>query len=89
MDECSPYSTSSPAKAIIGVFDFSHSDRFKMVCQSCFGLHFLIAKEVEHDLKCLLAIRSSSVANSCREPPGCRLGQIVPAVLQPGGIHIL
>ena len=25
----------------------------------------------------------------CREPPGCGLGQIVLAVLQPGGIHIL
>ena len=64
MDECPPNSTSSPAKAIIVVFDFSHSDRYKMVCQSCFDFHFLIDKEDEHDLKCLLAIWTSSVENS-------------------------
>ena len=35
-----------------------------MVSQSCFDLHFLITKEVEHDLNCLLTIRSCSVENT-------------------------
>ena len=32
--ESNPYSTSFPAKVIVGIFNFSHSDRYKMVSQS-------------------------------------------------------
>ena len=31
MDEFTPYSTFSSAKAVVGVFDFTHSERCNMV----------------------------------------------------------
>ena len=40
MEECSPYSSSSPAETLISVFDLSHSYRYKMVSQKPFNLYF-------------------------------------------------
>jgi hypothetical protein len=40
MEECSLFSTSSPASAITCVFDLSHSDWSEVESQCCFDLHF-------------------------------------------------
>ena len=46
------------------IFDLGHSYWYKMESQSCFGLPLLMAKDVEHFLKCLSGILDSSVASS-------------------------
>ena len=56
-------------------FYFSYSDRCKMVLKVVLICISLIAKEIEHDLKCLLAIRTSSAENSLfRSAPHFLLG---------------
>jgi hypothetical protein len=40
MEECSLYSTSSPAWAVIHIFDLSYSDWYEIESQSCFDLPF-------------------------------------------------
>ena len=64
MEEWYHYSTSLPAWAVPWVFDFSHFNSPKMESQSQFDCISLIAKDIEHFLKCLLVIRDSHVENS-------------------------
>jgi hypothetical protein len=43
MEECSSFSTSSPASAVTWIFDLSHSDWCEVESQGCFAsYHFLI-----------------------------------------------
>jgi hypothetical protein len=42
MEECSSFSTSTPASAVTWVFDLSHSDCCEVESQGCFDLHFLV-----------------------------------------------
>ena len=61
MEECSLYHTSSPAQAVISVFDLGHSYRNLRVVFICISL---MAKDVEYFLKCLSSILDSSVESS-------------------------
>jgi hypothetical protein len=40
MEECSSFSTSTPASAVTWVFDLSHSDCCEVESQGCFDLNF-------------------------------------------------
>ena len=58
------FSTSSPAFAVLWVFDLRHSDWCEVESQGCFDLNFLMIKDTGHFFRCFSTIQYSSVENS-------------------------
>ena len=60
-----------PTSAVIQLFDLSHSDLYKVECQSCLNLHLPDDKDVEeHFFKFFLIILNPFVKNSLFKPGG-------------------
>ena len=61
VQECSLFSTPSPAFIFCRLFDDGHSDWCEMISHCSFDLHFSNKDHVEHLFMCLLAIYMSSL----------------------------
>ena len=61
MQECSLYSTPSPAFIVCSLFDDGHSDQCEVISHCSFDLHFSNMSEVDYLFLCLLAICTSSL----------------------------
>ena len=61
MQECSCFSTPSPAFSDCRLFDDGHSDWCEVIHYCGFDLHFPENEQVEHLFMCLLAIYMSSL----------------------------
>ena len=60
MQECSLFSTPSPAFIVSRLFDDGHSDRYEVMSHCSLDLHFSNS-DVDHLFTCLLAISMSSL----------------------------